>query len=74
MEVHLAEVLLVLVLDNIQMSNSIHRTGNLRKNQDSFSEGRLAGLDVSFHPVISLSLPDKKKRYSDLVFLILVFL
>lgn len=73
MEVHLTDVLLVLAFDNINSDEQQHpKDTESKKNSVSFSEGRLAGPEVNFHPVISLALLDKKGD-SDLIFLILVF-
>lgn len=72
-EIHLTDALLVLAFDNINSDEQQHpEDRESEKLRVSFSEGRLARLEVSFHPVISLALLDKKGD-SDLTFLILVF-
>lgn len=63
-------MLLVLAFDNINSDEQQHPKD--RESKKNSSEGRLARLEVSFHPVISLALLDKKGD-SDLTFLILVF-
>jgi len=75
MEVHPTDVLLVLAFDNITSDEQQNlKDRESKKNlRVSFSEGELAGLEVNFHPVISLALLDKKKGDSDIILLILVF-
>lgn len=61
MEVHRTDMLLVLAFDNINADEQQHpKDRECKKNSVCFSEGRLAWLQVSFHPIISPALPDKK--------------